>query len=425
MSHQATAEQGQSLSFCMVTTFYPPYHFGGDAMYVYRLTNELARRGHRVTVIHCVDAYRVLRDDEPTDAYPHHPGVTIHRLTTQMTRLSPLITYLTGLPGLKSPALRRIFASEDFDVIHFHNISLVGGPGILSYGRGLKLYSMHEHWLVCPMHVLWKNNREVCHKPACLRCSLAFRRPPQLWRQTGLLGRQIKHVDLFLAPSQFTIDQHRQRGFQPPIRLLPMFVPSTAAETIPPAAGPAGRPYFLFVGRLEKIKGVQSLIELFRQYHQADLVIAGAGSYAATLHELARDLPHVHFIGSQHPASLRSFYAGALALLVPSLVWETFGLITIEAFAQRTPVIAHDWGGLPEPVLTSGGGLVYQTPTELLAAITRLQESPSDRRRFGEQGFAAYQRYWSEEAHLSAYFDAIEEARQRRQSATPTNLTTK
>ena len=34
------------LSFCMVTTFYPPYHFGGEAMYLYHLTNELAVRGH-------------------------------------------------------------------------------------------------------------------------------------------------------------------------------------------------------------------------------------------------------------------------------------------------------------------------------------------------------------------------------------------
>ena len=35
----------ERLSFCMVTTFYPPYHFGGEAMYVYHLSNELARRG--------------------------------------------------------------------------------------------------------------------------------------------------------------------------------------------------------------------------------------------------------------------------------------------------------------------------------------------------------------------------------------------
>ena len=39
------------LRFCMVATFYPPYHFGGDAIYVHRLANALARRGHTVIVI--------------------------------------------------------------------------------------------------------------------------------------------------------------------------------------------------------------------------------------------------------------------------------------------------------------------------------------------------------------------------------------
>jgi putative ABC transport system permease protein len=45
------------MKFCMVTTFYPPYRFGGDATYIYRLTNELARRGHEVDVVHDRDAY--------------------------------------------------------------------------------------------------------------------------------------------------------------------------------------------------------------------------------------------------------------------------------------------------------------------------------------------------------------------------------
>jgi len=44
----------------MITTFYPPYSFGGDAIFVERLSSELARRGHHVEVIHCEDSYRLL-----------------------------------------------------------------------------------------------------------------------------------------------------------------------------------------------------------------------------------------------------------------------------------------------------------------------------------------------------------------------------
>ena len=47
------------LRFCMVTTFYPPHHFGGDAVYVRALARELASRGHEVDIVNCTDSYRL------------------------------------------------------------------------------------------------------------------------------------------------------------------------------------------------------------------------------------------------------------------------------------------------------------------------------------------------------------------------------
>src|SRR5205085_3379250 len=107
----AVTRAERQLSFCMVTTFYPPYHLGGDAMYTYWLSNELARRGHRVTVVHCVDAYHVLRKERLGGAFPHHANVTVHRLRSGWGRLSPLATYLSGQPALKAPALDKLFAA--------------------------------------------------------------------------------------------------------------------------------------------------------------------------------------------------------------------------------------------------------------------------------------------------------------------------
>ena len=398
------------LSFCMVTTFYPPLHFGGDAAYAYGLTNALARRGHSVTVVHSADAYRAL-GGKHAGHFEHAPGVTVHPLGTASARGSSLAAYLTGTPAVYARQLREVLDGGRFDVIHFHNVSLVGGPGVLAYGDAVKLYTTSEHWLVCPMHVLFRYNREPCVEPKCLRCTAAFRRPPQLWRYTRLLERSVKHVDLFLSPSRFTLEAHRARGFAAPMRHLPYFYAGREPEA--PGEAPE-RPYFLYVGRLERLKGVHVLLDAFRDYHDADLVVVGEGTYGDELRRQAAGLDHVRFLGRLHPSQLDALYAGALALVVPSVGYEVFGIVALEAFAQRTPVVAHDLGALTEVVEESGGGLLYRTPAELRDALQRVQRDVGLRRELGDRGHDAWRRLWREEAHVEGYFAAIEEARARR-----------
>jgi len=92
-----------------------------------------------------------------------------------------------------------------------------------------------------------------------------------------------------------------------------------------------------------------------------------------------------------------------------------FGLVVLEAFARGTPAVVHDLGALPELVEDSGGGLVYRTQDELVTALERLRTDPAARDALGAKGRDAWQRLWSEERHLDAYFEAIEEARGARQ----------
>lgn len=400
---------GRSLHFCMITTFYPPYSFGGDGTYVYRLSNELAKRGHRVDVIHCADAYRVLAGREPSHVAPNHPNVTVHTLRSGAGFLSPLATQQTGYPLFKARQIRAVMAATAFDVIHFHNISLVGGPGILQYGSGIKLYTLHEHWLVCPMHTLWRNNKELCSKRTCIRCSLVYRRPPQWWRYTGLLQKSLQHVDAFIAPSRSTLERHRELGHSLPMLCIPHFLPS---QEVGPRSdnqnfGVSGRPYFLFVGRLEKIKGVQTLLSVFQKYVHADLVIAGDGTYAARLREQASNMPQVKFLGPVSSEALGFLYRRAVAVLVPSLAYETFGMVVLEAFAEGTPVIAHDRGATAEIVRESGGGFTYRTDAELVRAMETLRNNGEIRNDLGESGREAFLKHWSERPHMERYFSLI------------------
>jgi glycosyltransferase involved in cell wall biosynthesis len=403
------------LRFCMLTTFYPPHNFGGDGIGVQRLSRALARRGHHVTVVHDVDAYESLALGPAPVPEPEPGGVEVVRLRSGLGVLSPLLTQQTGRPVANGRAIRRILDEGDFDVTMFHNASLVGGPGLLGEGRGVVLYEAHEHWLVCPSHVLWRHGRELCTGRECLRCSLSHRRPPQLWRYTGFLERQLRHVDAFIAKSEFSREKHREFGFPREMDVVPYFLPDEAPA--PPATGggaPHDRPYFLFVGRLERIKGLDDVIPAFRDYPDADLLIIGDGEHGPALRALAAGEPRVRFLGRLPPDQLRAYYDHALALVVPSVCFETFGIILIEAFRQGTPVIARRIGPFPEIVEASGGGLLFDGPGEMLAAMRRIQGSPGQRAALSDAARREFPRHWSEDAVFPRYLELIRRVAERK-----------
>jgi len=393
----------------MITTFYPPYNFGGDGIFVYQLSNELARRGHYVDVIHCIDAYHLLAGREPKRTCENHPNVTVHGLKSPFGFISPLATQQTGFPLFKLAQIQKIL-KKGFDVIHYHNISLVGGPKILEYGQGIKLYTMHEYWLVCPTHVLFRFNRAPCTSRDCFTCGLIYKRPPQWWRSSGLIEAAIQNVDTFIAPSEFSREIHHRMGLDRPIVHLPLFV-SREDET-PPEPEPgqekvAEKPYFLFVGRLEKLKGLQTLIPVFRRYDKARLLIAGRGNYESTLKPLAEGAGNIEFLGYISGERLRNLYRKAVALVIPSICYDTSPLVAIEAFRERTPVIVRNLGGMPEIVKESRGGFVYQTEADIVGAMNKLLRSPEQRDELGLNGYNAYRKKWTPEAHLNRYFELI------------------
>src|SRR6266516_3494124 len=286
------------MRFCMVTTFYPPFNFGGDGVFVQQLSNELAKREHHVEVVHSTDAYHSLAGGVPQADSTDHPNVTVHRLRSRFGFLSPLATQQTGFPFFKSTRLKEILGSH-FDVVHYHNISLIGGPKILHYGQGIKLYTLHEYWLLCPTHLLFKYNHQPCTRPQCFTCTLAHKRPPQWWRYSGMVRDAVKQVDTFIAPSKFTKQKHREMGLEVPIVELPYFTARWQQGETPDRGTHNELPYFLFVGRLEKVKGLQTLLPIFRSYEKARLLVAGTGSYESVLRRMAAGSAHTTFLGYQ------------------------------------------------------------------------------------------------------------------------------
>jgi len=399
------------VKICMVTTFYPPYNHGGDGLFVQQLARDLVATGHEVHVVHSVDAFRATGGVVDSDVLARETvdGIQIHRMDENLGLLPALVTQQTGRP-VRWGRLRSLLESG-FDVINYHNISLIGGPEILRFGRGTKLFTLHEHWWVCPTHILWKYTGELCTQPSCLRCCIAQRTPPQAWRlMRGWMARCLSSVDVILAPSRFTAERYREwmdrHGADASMQLL-----SPYTMPIPDGTPRVDLPerYFLWVGRLTVAKGIRELIDRFSARPDYPLVVVGDGELSGELR--ARCPDNVRIVGRVPRQQLGPYYRRATALVVSSLCAETFGMTASEALSCGTPVLTSACGGT-EDIVGDEVGFIYRTVDELLAALDELWSCPQERDRLAGLAKERYRARYSPSRYLAAY-GAIIEAAQR------------
>jgi len=152
----------------------------------------------------------------------------------------------------------------------------------------------------------------------------------------------------------------------------------------------------------------------FRRYPDADLLIAGTGTWDELLRQQAADAANVRFLGKLTQEALQDYVRHCVAVIVPSLCYEVFPITFLEACRAGTPSIARDIGGLTEMVEQSQGGILYQNDEELLAAIQRLHTDPALRHQIGERAYRAYVERWTEKVHMDAYFRLLEETARRK-----------
>ena len=387
--------------FCLLSTFYPPWSFGGDGVQVERLAHALGDAGHEVTVVHSPLVHRLL-NGTPEHAPREHPRVEVVALQESVPSLAGV--YLSGRPRRTRNQIARVL-ERGFDVIHFHNPSLLGAPALLEMGDAVKLYTAHEQWLLCPGHTLLRSGGRVCEDPPCATCELVHRRPPQPWRHTGVLARALRHLDYLIAPSRAQAQLHSGLGV--PLEVIEHFVPNPGERYEAPAAS---APYFLYVGRLERVKGVESLIDSFTRSAPADLVIAGTGGRARRLRRRARGAPQIRFEGWVGQDRLDALYRGALAVVVPSIGHESFGLVTAEAFARGVPAVVNRLGALAELADETKAAIAYSGERELDDALARLAADAGLRAELGRRARAAYLERFTPELHLERYLDLIDRA---------------
>ncbi|MEJ7761109.1 MAG: glycosyltransferase [Gemmatimonadaceae bacterium] len=138
--------------------------------------------------------------------------------------------------------------------------------------------------------------------------------------------------------------------------------------------------------------------------------MAGEGSHGAALTSLAAGLDQVSFLGRLPPDQLGKYYRHAVSTIVPSVCFETFGVIIIESFRERTPVIARRLGPFPEIMAQPGVGELFDTSDDLIAAMRRLQHDRPYQEDKAANEYRLYVDRWTESAVLPQYLDIVARA---------------
>jgi D-inositol-3-phosphate glycosyltransferase len=188
---------------------------------------------------------------------------------------------------------------------------------------------------------------------------------------------------------------------------LELFHPIDQQEARQKLGVPNGRRLLLFVGRLDPVKGLNVLLEAMceltrrlKPCRAQDLTLAVIGgsteaslealtSDAKCLQEIRRDLgleDLVMFIGSQSQEVLPFYYSAAVACVMPSL-YESFGMVALEAMACGTPVIASRVGGLTFTVRDGETGYLVpeRDPKALAEKLELVLTDECLRRRLGHR----------------------------------------
>jgi UDP-glucose 4-epimerase len=144
------------------------------------------------------------------------------------------------------------------------------------------------------------------------------------------------------------------------------------------------RKYMLYVGRLEKHKKIQEIIELSRELN-FPLKIVGYGPEERSLKKIKDKLnAPVDFLGRVSKKELIKLYQEC-SFFVSSSEWEGFGLIFLEAAACSKPSVAYRIGSIPEVIIDEKTGLLANNYLELKQMANFLITNPKIRREMGKK----------------------------------------
>lgn len=287
--------------------------------------------------------------------------------------------------------IKRIIKKEKIDIVHVHNTLNLISPAV--YYAAIKckvpvVQTVHNFRLVCPGATFYRDGH-ICEdcvekgllnavKHRCYRNSriqtLACVITTVFHRWTGIY-KKLNYICL----TEFNKKKIRKLDYFKDVKVFtkPNFVKNT--DIILPYKDREKQ--IVFVGRLDEIKGIEVLLNAWKNFTEDDvkLVICGTGPKKEWCEKFITDnnMKNVVMCGLLPNDKVKKIIGSSLALVLPTQWYEGFPMVIAEAYSVGTPVIASDIGNVGDLVKDGESGIKFHfdSPEHLAYVIRKFLEN--------------------------------------------------
>lgn len=364
------------MKILLVNKFY--YRRGGDCVHAMELEKLLKEHGHEVAFY---SMHFPLNEKSDWESYFRS------EVSVSPKKIIPFIRMFKSPYGDKNTKKTFTKILDDFkpDVVHLHNIHTSISPIVaeLAHKRGIKVvWTLHDYKLICPSYGLYYcgktceacigNSKKYALKKKCLKNNLIASwigyKEAECWDRKRLENC----TDVFICPSLFMSEKMKADGFSEN-KLIHL----CNFTELPKLYETTKKKQYCFIGRLTKIKGIETLLEAASNLPY-DLYVLGTGDLEIILREKYKGYSQIHFLGHQTKEKCLTTLQESLFSVMSSEGFDNNPLSVIESLCVGTPVLGSRIGGVPELIQENETGKLF-TPgniEELKKAINNMMESP-------------------------------------------------
>lgn len=349
---------------------------GGSDRYYFNLNELLDERGHRIFEFAAKGEL-----DESSDFSRYFPK----QVKFDSKNPKNLVDYLYNFNARNSIS-KLLDNIPSPDIVH---LQIYYGQLTVSIIDEIKkrnipiVQTLHEYKLSCPVYTHLKND-DICH--ACIDNS-AFSCVSNRCKDGSIVKSLVRYlefvfskwkgdrqfIDQFICVSNFQKELMLKAGIpSEKLNVVYNFVQTRNIKFNTVNAG-----YYLYFGRLEKLKGLVTLLETAKMLPAIKFLIAGDGPFKSQINVYIQNhnLDNVEFVGFKQGQDLWDLVKLSKAVLVPSEWYENCSMTVLEAKAYCKPVIASSIGGITEQIIDGENGFLHEPANvnSFVAAIDKLE----------------------------------------------------